>query len=188
MVTESKKPGAAPKKAAAKPKAPAKKAAASKPRAKPKTTVTTKTGRKAVAPANAVAARRVGEMVYNDELLESISEAVLLGEAALESLLPDIKNRLFDYDIYMVSFLEDEELDEIARAVSAEDAAAVRPMLDAIRENARTFVDIATGHNSVRAYIDRALRSDRGDTLFIEGEYCLKGASPETCRSFLTLF
>ncbi len=192
MVTASKKPKAAPKKAAAKPKAPAKKAAASKPKAKPKTTVVkAKTAKKTSAPAKAVEARKVGEMVYNDELFESLSEAVLLGEAAAAALLPDIKKQLFDYDIYMVSFLSDEDIKAIAEEVSAADAAAIAPLLESIRDNARVFVDIASGHNSVRAYIDRSLKSEGKDKLklsFIEGEYCLKGAGPETCESFLMLF
>ena len=192
MVTESKKPKAAPKKTAAKPKAPAKKAAASKPKAKPKTTVVkAKTAKKTSAPAKAAEARKVGEMVYNDELFESLSEAILLGDSAAASLLPEIKKQLFDYDIYMVSFLDDEDIGEIAKDVSKDDAAALKPLIEAIRDNARVFVDIAAGYNSVRSYIDRSLKSDGKDKLklaFIEGEYCLKGTGPETCESFLMLF
>lgn len=192
MVTASKKPKAKPEKAAAKPKASAKKATAPKPKAKPKTTVVkAKTVKKTSAPARAVAAQKVGEMVYNDELFESLSEAILLGEAATAALLPDIKKKLFDYDIYMVSFLSDEDIRDIANEVSKADAAAIVPQLEAIRDNARVFVDIASGYNSVRAYIDRALKSDGREKLklsFVEGEYCLKGAGPETCESFLMLF
>src|SRR5512146_1451221 len=132
MVTASKKPKAAPKKAAAKPKAPAKKATASKPKAKPKTTVVkAKTAKKTSAPAKAVEARKVGEMVYNDELFESLSEAVLLSEAAAAALLPEIKKQLFDYDIYMVSFLGDEDIDKIAEDISKADSAALKPLLAA---------------------------------------------------------
>jgi len=203
MATASKKPEAAPKKetkpkstvkkaAAPKPKAVAKKATASKPKAKPKTTeVKAKTVKKTSAPAKAVEARKVGEMVYNDELFESLSEAILLSDAAAAALLPELKKQLFDYDIYMVSFLSDEELGDIAAEVSKADAAALKPLLKAIRDNARVFVDIASGHNSVRAYIDRELKAEGKDKLklsFIEGEFCLKGAGPETCESFLMLF
>lgn len=192
MVTASKKPKAAPKKAAAKPKAPAKKATASKPKAKPKTTVVkAKTAKKTSAPVKAVEARKVGEMVYNDELFESLSEAILLGDSATASLLSEIKKELFDYDIYMVSFLGDADIDEIAEGFSKADAAAIKPLLTSIRDNARVFVDIASGYNSVRAFIDRSLKSEGKDKLklsFIEGEYCLKGAAPDTCESFLMLF
>jgi len=190
MVTASKKPKAAPKKAAAKPKAPAKKATVS--RAKPKTTVVkAKTAKKTSAPAKAVEAAESGEMVYNDELFESLSEAILLGDGVAASLLPEIKKELFDYDIYMVSFLDDGDIDEIAGGVSKADAAALKPLLTAIRDNARVFVDIASGYNSVRSFIDRSLKSEGKDKLklsFIEGEYCLKGTGPETCESFLMLF
>lgn len=190
MVTASKKPKAAPKKAAAKPKAAAKKATASKPKAKPKTTVVkAKTAKKTSAPS--IEARKVGEMVYNDELFESLSEAILLGDGAAASLLPEIKKQLFDYDIYMVSFLDDHTIEEIAGGISKADAAALKPLLTAIRDNARVFVSIAAGYNSVRAFIDRSLKSEGKDKLkltFIEGEYCLKGTGPGTCESFLMLF
>jgi hypothetical protein len=196
MVTASKKPKAAPKKAAPKKaapkKAPVKKAPASKPTAKPKTTVVkAKTAKRTSAPAKAVEARKVGEMVYNDELFESISEAVLLGGSVDAALLPRIKEQLFGYDIYMVSFLDDADIAEIAKDVSGADAAELEPLLMAIRDNARVFVDIATGYNSVRAFIDRAIKDEGMDKLkvsFIEGQYCLKGAGPETCESFLILF
>lgn len=191
MVTASKKPKAAPKKEAG-PKAAAKKAPAAKPKAKPKTTaVKAKTTKKTSAPAKAVAARKVGEMVYNDELFESLSEAVLLSEPATAALLPEIKKQLFDYDIYMVSFLSDEDIKDIANEVSKADAGTIAPLLEAVRDNARVFVDIASGHNSVRAFIDEALKADGKEKLklsFIEGEFCLKGAGPETCESFLMLF
>lgn len=204
MVTGSKKPEAAPKSKAAKPKAdvkakpkaPAKaKKTASKPKAKPKTAVVkAKTVKKTSAPVKAAEARKVGEMVYNDELFESLSEAVLLGEAAAAALLPEVKRQLFDYDIYMVSFLSDEEIEDIANGVSSAngvDAADLKPALMAIRDNARTFVNIANGHNSVRAFIDRTMKSAGKDELkasFISGEYCLKDVGPETCESFLLLF
>jgi hypothetical protein len=194
MVTASEKPKAAPKKEV-KPKAPAKKATASKtakkPAAKPKKTTAakTKTAKKTSAPLRE--ARKVGEMVYNDELFESLSEAVLLSESIAETLLPNIKEQLFGYDIYMISFLDDDEIGEIADMVASAngvDAKRLKPLLTDIRDNARVFVDIATKHNSVRSFIDKTLDADGKDRLkvsFVEGQYCLKGAG---CESFLLLF
>ena len=211
MVTASKKPKAAPaketkpkpavKKAAApKPKAAAKKTtatkkpAASKPKAKPKTTVVkAKTAKITSAPAKAMDARKVGEMVYNDELFESLAETVLLAEAEMEGLLPEAKGQLFDYDIYLVSFLDDDEIGKIAEYLAGSGKGAVsadvlKPKLLAIRDNARVFVALAAEFNSVRAFIDGMLKADDRAGLNEKFSGNLKGVHPETFESFILLF
>ena len=171
-----------------------KRPAASKPKAKPKTTVVkAKTVKKTSAPAKAMDARKVGEMVYNDELFESLAETVLLAEAEMEGLLPEAKGQLFDYDIYLVSFLDDDEIGDIAEylagdgngAVSAE---ALMPKLLAIRDNARVFVALAAEFNSVRAFIDGMLKADDRAGLNEKFSGNMKGVHPETLESFILLF
>lgn len=202
MVTGSTKPKAAPKaapKKASKAKTAATSKAASRPKAAPKpkkTGVKAKTVKKTAAAVKAPAARKVGEMVYNDELFESLAEAVLLAEAEMEGMLPDAKGQLFDYDIYMVSFLSDEEIGEAAKYIAgngkgtlSEDA--LKPKLLAIRDNARVFVRVAEAHNSVRAFIDRVVASEGPDKLkqaFTGGEFVLREVGPDTFESFLLLF
>ncbi|WP_048198268.1 hypothetical protein [Methanocella arvoryzae] len=228
MVTGSKKPEAsatkvkavtAKPKATAKAKTTASETAASKTQtSKPKKTTTTakpKTSAKPKASAKtqtstakpkpkpnlkaAIAPRRVGEMVYNDELLESMAEMILYGSKAdLTPALPEIKKQLFDYDIYMVSFLSDGEIGEIGGKVaelSGADAADLTARLLTIRESARAFVAIACKHNSVRAFIDRAIEADgkeagisRLKEAFLTGEYCIADVDPATCEGFLMLF
>jgi len=196
MVTGSKKPKAAPKKAPQK-ASKAKTTASNSKAAKPKTTgVKAKTVKKTDVAAKAPEVRKVGEMVYNDELLESLAEAVLLAEAEMEGLLPEVKGQLFDYDIYLVSFLSDEEIGEIAKYIAgsgkgnlSEDA--LKPKLLAIRDNARIFVRIAEEYNSVKAFIDRIIESEGRDKLkqtFGGGEFYLREIDPNTFESFLLLF
>ena len=218
MVTGSKKPEASAKpKATAKAKKTASGTAASKSAAsklkKTATTVKPKTSAKPKASAKAqtstakpkpnfkaaIAPRRVGEMVYNDELLESMAEMILYGSKAdLTPALPEIRKQLFDYDIYMVSFLSDGEIGEIggkAAELSGADAADLTARLLTIRESARAFVTIAGKHNSVRAFIDRAIEADgkeagisRLKEAFLTGEYCIADVDSATCESFLLLF
>ena len=194
MVTGSKKSKAAPKAKTA-PKAASKTGAkAPKAAAKPQTTeVKAKTVKKTAAAVKAAEARKVGEMMYNEELLESLSEAVLLAEAEMAAQLSAIKEQLFDYDIYLVSQLSDEDIAGIAKDVAGgsvtEDAA--RSKLAAIRDNARVFVNIAETHYSVRAFIDRMIASEGREKLkgtLVSGKFCLKDVGPETCESFLLLF
>jgi hypothetical protein len=193
MVTGSKKPKAAPKKA---PKKASKvKVGASGPKAaKPKKTgVKAKTVKKT---APAVKARKVGDMMYNDELLESLAETVLLAEAEMEGLLPEVKGQLFDYDIYLVSFLSDDEIGEVAGYVAGSgkgnlSAEALTPRLLAIRDNARVFVRIAEEYNSVKAFIDSIMGSEGRDKLketFSGGELYLREVGPDAFESFLLLF
>jgi hypothetical protein len=194
MVTGSKKLKAAPKTAPKKASKAKTTASGPKAAAKPRTVEKGKTTKKAAA--KAAGARKVGDMVYNDELFESLAEAVLLAEAEMEGLLPDVKGQLFDYDIYLVSFLSDGEIGEIAEYIAgigkgnlSEDA--LKPKLLAIRDNARTFVRIAEEYNSVKAFIDRIIEAEGRDKLkrtLVSGEFCLKGVGPETCDSFLLLF
>jgi hypothetical protein len=195
MVTGSKKPKANAK--AAPKKASKAKTTASRPKAaaKPKDNgAKAKTVKKTAAAVKAAEARKVGEMVYNDELLESLSEAVLLAEAEMAAQLPAIKDQLFDYDIYFVSQLTDEDIAGIAKDIAkesgvAEDAAMAK--LAAIRDNARVFVNIAETHYSVRAFIDGMIAAEGREKLkgtLVSGKFCLKDVGPETCESFLLLF
>jgi chemotaxis protein histidine kinase CheA len=199
---------AAAKSAAA--KTPTAKATAAKAATKPKkTTATSPTAKSAAAKAktaskakvivNVPAARKVGEMVYNDELLEAMAEMVLRGsETDLIEALPEIKKQLFGYDIYLVSFLSDGEIAGIAGDVAKLCKADVKDLTDrmlTVREAAKVFVGIAGKHNSVRAYIDRAIEADgkeagisRVKEAFLAGEYCISDVDSATCESFLMLF
>jgi len=199
MVTGSKKLKAAPKAKAAPEKASKAKMTASGPKAaaKPRNNeIKGKTTKKMVTAVKAAEARKVGDMVYNDELFESLSEAVLLAEAEMASLLPTIKEQLFDYDIYLVSFLADEDIAEIAKEVAGASGGsiteeAVKSRLMTVRDNARVFVSIAETHNSVRAFVDRMIESEGRDKLkgtLVSGKFCLKDVGPETCESFLMPF
>lgn len=196
MVTGSKKPKAAPKKAPKKASKTKVTASVSKA-AKPKTTgVKAKTVKKTVAAVKAAEARKVGEMVYNDELFESLAEAVLLAEAEMEGLLPEVKGQLFDYDIYLTSFLNDEEIGDIAKYLAGNGKGDIsvdvlKPKLLAIRDHARVFVRIAEEYNSVKAFIDSILESDGRDKLkmtFSGGKFHLREVDPNTFESFLLLF
>ncbi|WP_424358683.1 hypothetical protein [Methanocella sp. MCL-LM] len=186
--TTAKAPAA--KKSAAKPKASAKSSA------KPKATGKSKTTKVVVAP---ISPRRVGEMVYNDELLESMAEMILSGgKADLTPALPEIKKQLFDYDIYLVSFLSDGEIGEIGAKVaelSKANAKDLTARLLTVRESARAFVGIAVKHNSVRAYIDSVIQAEgreaglsRVREAFLAGEYCIADVDSATCESFLLSF
>ena len=191
--TTAKKPAA---KATSKPKTTTAKKPAAKATSKPKTTTKPKNTGAVKAPQTA---RKVGEMFYNDELLESIAELVLRGsDSDLGSILPEIKKQLFDYDIYMVSFLNDGEVGAIAANVAGLQKVAAKDLTDrllAVRESAKVFVGIAGKHNSVRAYIDRAIEAEGRETginrikaAFLTGEYCIRDVDSATCESFLTLF
>ena len=204
MVTRSKKPAAeAPVKkasnpkasSAAKPKAATKaapKKAATKTVAKPTAKAAPKktaAPKKAAVPKQAAAkkttevvkipeGRKIGDMMYNEELLESMAEIILGSDGISLSTLPAIKKQLFDYDIYMVSFLTDEEIGSLAKSLKVPASALL-----AVRDNARAFVELAVVHNSVRAFIDKAIAA--------EGKEHVKGklkAAPEHCESFLLLF
>ncbi len=208
MVIRSKKPEAeAPVKKASKPKAAAKpKAATSKKaapvkaaaKAAPKAAASKKAAPKKAAPEKAspkAAAkkttkvvkipegRKVGDMIYNDELLESMAEIILLGSDGISPpALPEIKNDLFDYDIYMVSFLTDKEIGDIAKKLKVPEAALLE-----VRDSAKMFVEIATEHNSVRAFIDRVFQAE-GKAAGIEKVKDAIKTEPECCERFLLLF
>jgi hypothetical protein len=123
--------------------------------------------------------RKIGDMIYNDELLESMAEIILLGSDGITpSELPGVKAQLFDYDIYQVSWLTDEEISSLAKGLKVPE-----PALLAVRENARAFVELAMAHNSVRAFIDLMIGAGEKET--VKGK--LK-AAPEYCDSFLLLF
>lgn len=188
-------------KAVSKPTAATKaKTTTSKAAARPKTTAanaitTTKTNVVAKVPA----ARKIGEMVYNDELFEALSEIILQGGAIdLAVAMPEIKKQLFDYDIYMVSFLNDQEIGNIVKGLAEScrvDAKDLTDLLLALRDSAKVFVDIASKHNSVRAYIDRAIELDGKvagishiKESFSGGSYCIRNLDSISCESFLALF
>jgi hypothetical protein len=203
MVTRSKKPEAeAPvkkvskPKAAAKPKATAAKKAAPKAAAKaaPKKAAPKKAAPKATAKKTTEVVnipdvgRIIGEMVYNDELFESMAEIVLLGKGEVsQAAMPEIKKQLYDFDIYKVSFLTDEEIGDIAKGLKVP-----KPLLLTVRDNAKIFVDIAMKYHSVRAFIDRMIEAegkthgiDKLKLVFTEE---LKAPEPEHYERFLLLF
>ena len=211
MVTGSKKSEtAAPKKKTeARPKSTTTKAKAAAPKAAAKSKTTAKA--KAAAPKAAVKAkttgavkapvmgRKVGEMFYNDELLESLAEMVLRSsDSDVAGALPEIKKQLFDYDIYMVSFLRDGEVSEIAANVAGLQKIDTKDLTDrllAVRECAKVFVGIAGKHNSVRAYIDKAIEAEGREAginqikvAFLTGEYCIRDVDSATCATFLAIF
>ncbi len=207
MVTKSKKPAAdAPARKAAKPKAAPAKAAA-KPKAAAPKKVAAAAPKKAAAKAAPKQAapkvevtkteevlkvpdvgRAIGEMVYNDELFEAMSEIILLGSGEVSpALMPEIKQQLFDFDIYMTSFLTDDDVRNIAQVLKVPE-----PLLFTVRDNARIFVDIAERHYSVRAFIDKMIEAE-GKThgvnklkLIFTDE--LKAREPEHYERFLLLF
>ncbi|MCD1294655.1 hypothetical protein CUJ83_06535 [Methanocella sp. CWC-04] len=145
--------------------------------------------------------------IYNDELLEFLSTQILLGArpgAAYQAALPEIKKMLFDFDIYMVSFLSDEDVGKLEKEIKGKDFDGktitdkkLNTKLMAIRDNARTFVNIASKYNSVCAYVNNVLCSgDRAQDMeplmsaFTddESEYRLKQVGSATCKKFLSLF
>lgn len=109
-------------------------------------------------------------LVYNDELLESLATIILLGSrpgAKNIEAMPYLKKMLYDYDIYMLSFMSDEDVEDIAKSARENGINGIRltdkklkEKLTAIRDNARVFVNIAIRYNSVRAYIDRTIGPD----------------------------
>jgi 3-methyladenine DNA glycosylase Tag len=122
-------------------------------------------------------------MIYNDELLESMAEIILLGSDGIStSALPEIKKELFDYDIYKVSFLTDEEIGSLAKSLKVPASALL-----AVRDNAQIFVDLAMAHNSVRAFIDRMIEAE-GKAAGLDKVKGAFKAAPECCESFLLLF
>jgi hypothetical protein len=208
MVTRRKKPEAeAPVKKAHKPKAVAKPKVAAPKKAAPKkaapkavTKTVVKAAPKKAAPKKAAATkttrvvnvpdvgRIIGEMIYNDELFESMAEITLLGSGDVgPAAMPEIKKQLFDFDIYRVSFLTDEEVEAMAKAMNV-----AKPLLLTVRDNAKIFVDIAMKHHSVRAFIDKMIEAegkthgiDRLKLVFTDE---LKVREPEHVERFLLLF
>jgi|GEM_PF-6177481 len=137
-----------------------------------------------------------GSLVYNDELLESLATIILLGSkpgASSVEALPHLKKMLYDYDIYMVSFLSDEDVEGLAKTIKENGADGVKitdkklkEKLIAIRDNARVFVDIASKYNSVRAYIISMDRAVLEETFTGPGnEYKLKLVGAAAYKKFL---
>lgn len=146
------------------------------------------------------------ELIYNDELLESLSTIILLGAKPGQSYvqaLPEIRKALFDYDIYMVSFMTDEDVEKLCGTLTEDGINGIKiadkklmTKLIAIRDNARTFVNIASAHNSVRAYIDRSLAGENREECLAEligsltdagSDYKLKQVGSAACKKFLDM-
>jgi hypothetical protein len=203
MVTRSKKPAAdASVKKASRPKAAAKPMAAAPKKAATKVVAktATKAAPKKAAPKKVAAkkitevvnipdvGRVIGEMLYNDELFESMAEITLLGKGEVSpAAMPEVKKQLFDFDIYRVSFLTDEEIGDMAKGLKVP-----KPLLLTVRDNAKIFVDIAMKHHSVRAFIDKMIEAE-GKThginklkLVFTDE--LNVREPEHVERFLLLF
>lgn len=141
-------------------------------------------------------------LIYNDELLESLATIILLGSkpsAKYAEALPHLKKVLYDYDIYMLSFMSDEDVEELYKTIKENGVGGVtltdkklKDKLFAIRDNAKVFVSIAEKFNSVRAYIDKSLAND-GEGLteltaaFSDAgsEYKLKQVGAIACKKFL---
>ena len=141
-------------------------------------------------------------LVYNDDVLESLAAIILLGSrpsAKSAGELPGLKKVLYDYDIYMLSFQSDKDVEALCKTIQKN---GLRPTdkklkekLLAIRDNARTFVSIAESHNSVRAFIDKT-RGGGDDGLVVltaaftgkKCEYPLKLLGPAACKKFLSQF
>jgi hypothetical protein len=203
MVTRRKKPEAeAPVKKAPKPRAVAKPKVAAPKKAAPKAVTKTvvKAAPKKAAPKKAAATkttkfvdipdvgRIIGEMIYNDELFESMAEITLLGSGEVgPAAMPEIKKQLFDFDIYRVSFLTDEEVGAMAKALNV-----AKPLLLTVRDNAKIFVDIAMKHHSVRAFIDKMIEAEGKshgiDKLKLVFTDELNVREPEHVERFLLLF
>jgi hypothetical protein len=152
------------------------------------------TGAKGAGPSNG--------LIYNDELMESLASIILLGSkpsAKSIETLPHMKKMLYDYDIYMLSFLSDEDIEELAKKIKEEGINGttvtdkkLKEKITAIRDNARVFVKIASTFNSVRAYIDKTCsKGDSGIEILEEtftgagSEYKLKLVGAAACKKFL---
>jgi 3-methyladenine DNA glycosylase Tag len=143
-----------------------------------------------------------GGLIYNDELMESLATIILLGSkpsAKTSETLPHLKKMLYDYDIYMLSFLSDEDIEELVKTIkengvngTAVTDRKLKEKITAIRDNARVFVAIATAYNSVRAYIDKACADRESGMVTLEetftgagSEYKLKLVGSAACKKFL---
>ena len=140
-------------------------------------------------------------LIYNDEVLESLATIILAGSrpsAKTVEALPQLKKMLFDYDIYTLSFMSDEDVEELYKTIRENGLKPadkkLKDKLLAIRDNARVFVAIAERHNSVRAFIDRIQADGDGLTKLTaeftgDGcEYPLKLVGPVACKKFLSQF
>jgi hypothetical protein len=140
--------------------------------------------------------------IYNDELMESLAAIILLGSkpsAKSIETLPHLKKMLYDYDIYMLSFLSDEDIEELVKTIKENGVNGttvtdkkLKEKITAIRDNARVFVNIASAYNSVRAYIDKVCAGgDSGIEVLEEtftgtgSEYKLKLVGAAACKKFL---
>jgi hypothetical protein len=139
--------------------------------------------------------------IYNDEVLESLATMILAGSrpsAKTVETLPTLKKMLFDYDIYTLSFLSDEDVEELYKTIKENGLQStdkkLKDKLLAIRDNAKVFVAIAERYNSVRAFIDGTCAEGDGLaklTAEFTGDGCdykLRLVGPATCKKFLTQF
>ncbi|AFD01231.1 hypothetical protein Mtc_2506 [Methanocella conradii HZ254] len=114
-------------------------------------------------------------LIYNDDLLECVATIILLGSrpgAKSAEALPRLKKILYDYDIYMLSSMSDEDVEGLAKTIRENGVDGIKladrklkEKLMAIRDNARVFVSIASEHNSVRAYIDKIMKDSGAGAL-----------------------
>lgn len=143
-------------------------------------------------------------LIYNDEVLESLATIILLGSkpnVKNTEALPQIKKMLYDFDIYMLSFMSDEDVEELYKTIRENGVNGVKltdrklkDKLFAIRDNARLFVSIAEKHNSVRAFIDRTMAEGNGQAALVAAfgadgcEYQLRQVGITACKKFLKQF
>jgi hypothetical protein len=138
-------------------------------------------------------------LMYNDDILEALSRAIMLGSkggADKEAVLPGLKKRLFDYDIYMVSFMSDADVAALCSDIKENGIDGIKPAeprikakITAIRDNARTFGEIASKYNSVRAYIDGIASAEGKEGLIksfgaAKSAYKLKSMTAASCKKF----
>jgi len=140
-------------------------------------------------------------LIYNDEVLESLATIILAGSrpsAKTVEALPLLKTMLYDYDIYTISFMSDEDVEELYKKTRENGLKStdkkLKDKLIAIRDNARIFVAIADRHNSFRAFVDKVMESGDGLAALTaeftgDGcEYPLKMLGPAACKKFLKQF
>ena len=93
--------------------------------------------------------------------------------------MPEIKKQLFDFDIYRVSWLTDEEIGRSGKKPEGAGAGCCSRCGRAHRASSKS----PRAYNSVRAFIDKMIGT--GEKESAKGK--LK-AAPECCESFLLLF
>ncbi len=161
-------------------------------------------GRSETGAVGASAGPTMKSLIYNDEVLESLATIILLGSkpsAKNVEALPHLKKMLYDFDIYLLSFMSDEDVEELYKTIKENGVNGVKltdrklkDQLFAIRDNARLFMSIAGKYNSVRAFIDRTVAEGNGQAALLEAfatdgcEYQLRQVGITACKKFLKQF